>query len=75
MEKYKKEAIFCKLKNYCSFAKQREMENESGDFMEVTKWINSEGFDVVISTARQEKFCLTFGEFEALKELVKQIDN
>ena len=58
------------LKAYCVFAKEH-------DFIEVTEWINGEGFDVTISNAGgviNKTLSLTVGEFEALTVLVNHKD-
>lgn len=52
------------LKPYCHHAKPH-------DFMEVTEWINGEGFDVYASSNKGEhRISLTHGEWEALQVLV-----
>lgn len=52
------------LKPYCHFAKVH-------DFMEVTEWINGEGFDVYLSSVKGEhRISLTHGEWQALQVLV-----
>jgi hypothetical protein len=39
--------------------------------MEVTKWSNGEGYDICIDRKNgQEKFSLTFGEFDLLTVLM-----
>ena len=58
------------LKAYCVFAKEH-------DFIEVTEWINGEGYDVTISNAGgviNKTLSLTVGEFEALTVLVNHKD-
>jgi hypothetical protein len=48
---------------------------DSHDFMEVTEWSNSEGYDVTINASNQEQmFHLTWGQFKALKKLIKKLD-
>lgn len=53
------------LKEYCHLAKEHS-------YMEITLWTNGEGFDVDIDA--RERFCLTWGEFEAVKKLVKKLN-
>jgi hypothetical protein len=67
MDKYKREAVFSKLKEYDHLADER-------DFIEVTEWKNGEGFDVEIVSKLSTRFQLTWGEFTALKKLVKKIN-
>lgn len=67
-----RKAGYALLKDFCSFSFQEE-----SDFIEVTKWINGDGFDVEVYTKhimKNFKFELTYGQFEALKKIVKQID-
>ena len=65
-----RKAKFLDLKAYCVFAKEH-------DFIEVTEWINGEGFDVTISNAGgviNKTLSLTVAEFEALTVLVNHKD-
>lgn len=58
---YKRNARFNCLKEYDFFAKP-------DDFIEVTEWYNSEGFDVHLSTsAGEQRMSFTWGEYRALK--------
>lgn len=51
------------LNPYCHHAKPH-------DFIEVTEWINGEGFDVHLSSTRGEnRISLTYGEWSALQVL------
>ena len=48
---------------------------KSCDFMEVALWHNGEGFDVhLMSTNSEQIFRLSWGEFKALKKLIKELD-
>lgn len=66
IDTYNRKAASAELKNYCSFAKEN-------DFMEVTEWNNGEGFDYVINNDQVKQF--TYGEYAALKKLVKKLDD
>ena len=68
MKEYKRTAKFTELKNYDHLAKDN-------DFMEVTEWFNGEGFDVEISSGNGQRFQLTWGEYDALKYLIKRINS
>ena len=57
-------SVFTELKDFCVISKEN-------DFLEVTQWINGEGFDVTISSHGEQMFQLTWGEFKALKKAVK----
>jgi len=72
MEKVKRKSIWAKLKEYCSFSMGKDDES---DFIEVTEWSNHEGFDVHISAGVERKhFQLTYGQFDALKKIIKELD-
>ena len=64
IERYKREATFAELKPFCRH-------HGDNDFIEITNWHNCEGFDVTISSKNKEqKFSLTYGEYEALVHLI-----
>jgi hypothetical protein len=44
------------------------------DFIEVSLWHNGEGFDAHLSTHCDQAIRLTWGEFKALKKLIKELD-
>jgi len=67
MKTYNRKAIFTSLKKYDTFA-------DEDDFIEITLWHNGEGIDVEIGSKLPERFQLTWGELEALKKLVKELD-
>ena len=59
-----RKAVFSELKGYCINA-------GDNDYMEVTQWSNGEGYDISINRKNsQEKFSLTFGEFDLLTVLM-----
>lgn len=63
-----KKALYCDLRPFCpGYAKK-------DDFIEITEWINGEGFDVLIETDKREKFSLTLGQYDALEHLVKELN-
>jgi hypothetical protein len=68
IETYKRTATFSSLKPFDYLAKDEH-------FMEVTEWCNGEGFDIHLSSHDEQFFQLTWGEFKALKKLVKELDN
>jgi len=67
MEKYNRKSIFTELKKFCHFS------NEN-DFIEATEWKNGEGFDVEISSVLHQRFHMTYGEFKALKKIMKNLE-
>jgi hypothetical protein len=64
---YKLDAAFAPLEKFDHCAKPDA-------FIEVALWHNGEGFDVTISSQGDQSFKLTWGEFKALKKLVKELD-
>jgi len=64
IEYSKRNTIFCTLDKYCHFAKE-------DDYIEVTKWSNEEGYDIVISSgSKYQIVSLTLGEIELLNVLL-----
>jgi hypothetical protein len=64
---YKLNAAFVPLESFDHCAKPDA-------FIEVSLWHNGEGFDVHLSSHGDQSFKLTWGEFKALKKLVKELD-
>ena len=65
MEFKKRNSAFTELKEFCYLS-------GDNDYMEVTEWSNGEGFDINISDKSGEKTMpMTFGEYDALKKLIK----
>jgi hypothetical protein len=69
-----RKAAFADLKDFCVFSMGPERK-DSGDFLEVTKWTNGEGYDIHISNRDGDTmFHLTLGEYEAIKKCIKEIE-
>lgn len=66
MDKYMRKAVFSELKKYDHIA-------DENDYIEITEWKNGEGFDVDIVGKLSTRFQLTWGEYAALKKLVKKL--
>lgn len=64
---YKLDAAFASLEQFDHCAKP-------DGFIEVSLWHNCEGFDVCINSHGEQRFALTWGEFKALKKLIKELD-
>ena len=64
---YKLDAAFASLAEFDHCAKP-------GDFIEVSLWHNGEGFDAHLSSEGEQSIKLTWGQFKALKKLVKELD-
>ncbi len=65
---YTKQAIFASLTGHCPFA-------DDNAYIEITQWKNMEGFDVEIVSKLQNRFQLTYGEFDLIRKLVKLLDS
>ena len=67
-------AAVAPLNEYCSFSMGERKGKD--DFVMVTEWINMEGVDIEVHDVDGiHKFILTYGQFDALKACVKQINN
>jgi hypothetical protein len=64
---YKLDTAFSELKEFDHLAKPN-------DFIEVSLWHNGEGFDAHLSTHAEQTIRLSWGEFKALKKLIKELD-
>ena len=67
IKRYKLDAAFSELKPFDVIAKDDA-------FIEVVMWHNGEGFDVHLNSYGEQTFRLTWGEYKAMKELVKELD-
>ena len=67
-ETYSRQAIFAELKQF------DPLFSEEDDYIEITKWANGEGFDVDINTKQSQKFHLTWGQWDTIKYLIKQLN-
>jgi hypothetical protein len=65
--RYKLDAAFASLRDFDCLAKP-------DDFIEVSLWHNREGFDAHLSSSGEQSIRLSWGEFKALKKLVKELD-
>jgi hypothetical protein len=69
-----RKAAFAELKDFCLFSMGPERK-DTGDFLEVTKWTNGEGYDIHISNRDGDRMIhLTLGEYEAIKKCIKEIE-
>lgn len=64
---YKLDAAFAPLNKFDHLSKP-------DDFIEVSMWHNGEGFDAHLSTQAEQTIRLSWGEFKALKKLIKELD-
>lgn len=64
---YELKAAFAALSDFDGFGKAEH-------FIEVSLWYNGEGFDVTLSSNGEQRFCLTWGQFKALKKLIKELE-
>ena len=63
----KRTTLFAELKPFDVFAQEN-------DFIEVTEWTNGEGYDVTIEAVHMAHFQITYGQFRALKKLIKTLN-
>jgi hypothetical protein len=66
IDSYSRNAVFAELEQFCTMAKEH-------DYIEITEWYNGEGFDVNINSTTQASFEMTWGQYTALKKLIKEI--
>ena len=64
---YKRESAFAELPSFDHLAR-------NGHFIRVTPWHNGEGFDIYIDSHASQSFSMSWGEFKALKKLIKELD-
>lgn len=64
MEYAKRKSVNDKLRKYCHLAKD-------SDFIEVTEWVNGEGWDITIN---DRVISLTYGELKAINYLTEALD-
>ena len=67
IQTYKLDAAFAQLRDFDHFA-------QPDDFIEVSLWHNGEGFDVHLSSHGDQYIQLSWGQFKALKKLIKELD-
>lgn len=68
IERSKRDAVFTKLEGFCIFALDKP-----SHYIEICEWTNGEGFDVEIVNSDSKRFQLTWGEFDAMKHLIKNL--
>jgi uncharacterized protein YebE (UPF0316 family) len=66
LEKYNKKAVYCTLKDYDYLAKEHS-------YVEITQWINGEGFDINVYNQSERVISLSYGEFKLIKKLIKKL--
>lgn len=71
IEENNRKAYYVALQDYCTFSIG---EKRKHDFVEVTEWTNGEGVDVHISGTDTMNFSMTFGQFYAIKDIIKKIE-
>jgi hypothetical protein len=67
IQHYQLDAAFASLKQFDCLAKD-------DDCIEVSLWHNGEGFDAYISGTEAQHISLSWGQFKAIKKLVKELD-
>lgn len=64
---YDRKAAFTELKQFCHLSKEH-------DFVEVTEWHNGEGFDINVSSSIDSFMSVSYGQFNAIKSLIKELE-
>jgi len=67
IKRYSLKAGFAALVDFDHLAKP-------DDFIEVVLWHNGEGFDAHLSSHAEQSIRLSWGEYKALKKLIKELD-
>ena len=68
-----KKSVYVRLNEFCSFSTGPR--KNDGDFLEVSMWLNGEGYDITISDVNgNRQFFFTDGQFDALKKCIKTIN-
>ena len=68
-----RKSVFVELKDWCIMSMGPAQKDE-GHFLEVTEWINGEGYDIHIHDVNGERSIpLTYGQFDAIKKCIKTI--
>jgi hypothetical protein len=68
IKRYKLDTAYAALQQFDAFSKDE-------DFIEVSIWYNGEGFDVNLSSCGEQHFQMSWGQFKALKKLVKELES
>lgn len=58
-------------KSICDDLQKYDCLKNKSSFIEITEWINGEGWDITID---EKIFSLTYGELEAIKYLTRALD-
>ena len=70
MEKTTRKSINDKLSKYDYL-----LNKDKHSFIDITEWVNGEGFDITIETEHRSKLiALTYGELEAINHLTKTLE-
>ena len=67
IQRYKLDAAFVLLGDY-------DCGSKGDDYLEISLWHNGEGFDVNLNSHGEQRFGLTWGQFKAIKKLIKELD-
>ncbi|MEN9762479.1 MAG: Synechococcus phage [Pseudomonadota bacterium] len=68
IKRYKLDTALAALQQFDAFSKD-------SDFIEISLWHNGEGFDVHLSSCGDQHFQLTWGQFRAVKKLIKELES
>ena len=62
-----RESVFASLKQFDHLSKDSH-------FIEITEWTNGEGFDLTIESFNSVHVPISYGQFNAMKKLVKELE-
>lgn len=70
IDRHSRKTVVALLKSFCGFSAKNEVH-----YIEVVEWINAEGVDVVMEdSSGKESFSLTYGQYDALKACMKELN-
>lgn len=70
IDRHSRKTVIALLKFFCGFSAKDE-----AHYIEVVEWVNAEGVDVVMESASgKESFSLTYGQYDALKACMKELN-
>jgi len=67
LEKYKRKAVFCNLKEFDFSCKEHS-------YIEITEWKNGDGIDINAYNYSDRTISISYAEFKLIKKLVKELD-
>lgn len=70
IDRHIRKTVIALLKSFCGFSAK-----DDAHYIEVAEWVNGEGVDVIIQDeSGKESFSLTYGQYDALKACMKELN-